>query len=359
MTRRILAVTVLVLLCGSPRAVAQPRNQASRWPLAGEVLRRHKESDPKAHAELMKLRTADPAAFRAKVQQLVKDAVAKDPDLAKRFSPRPPGRQGGAPARVPEAVKVVRDIAYAQYGQRKVLLDLYLPKKPPAGKIPCVMVVHGGGWRSGDKTRFARFAVALAEKGVAAACIGYRLKPEVDIPQCVEDAKAAVRWVRANADKHHVDATRIGAVGGSAGAHLVAMLGTSFKVKALEGNGGNEGVSSRVHAVVGLATPSDFTLFGRVVADKDMAKLISPAHYVDADSAEFLLMHAKGDRTVPYRQATVLLEKLQAAKVPAKLITLDSGAHAFWNGTGPLAEKALADTIAFFEKTLRPPAPEK
>ena len=67
----------------------------------------------------------------------------------------------------------------------------------------------------------------------------------------------------------------------------------------------------------------------------------------------------KGDRTVPYRQATILLEKLQQAKVPAKLITLDSGSHAFWNGSGPLAKKTLADAIAFFEKTLRAKTAEK
>ena len=120
------------------------------------------------------------------------------------------------------------------------------------------------------------FAAAFAAKGFAAACVGYRLRPEVDIPQCVEDVKAATRWVRANAAKYNIDADRIGAYGGSAGAHLAAMLGTSFKAKKLEGKGGNEGVSSRVHAVVAMATPSDFTKFSRAFrGDKEAAAGIS------------------------------------------------------------------------------------
>src|SRR4029077_5650098 len=128
---------------------------------------------------------------------------------------------------------------------RKVMLDLYLPKEPGSAKIPCIVVIHGGGWGTGDKTRFAAIAARLAEQGFAAACIGYRLLPEVEFPAPVVDCKAAVRWVRANAAQHGIDPDRIGAIGGSAGGHLVAMLGTSASVNELEGEGGNPGVSSR------------------------------------------------------------------------------------------------------------------
>jgi len=106
--------------------------------------------------------------------------------------------------------------------------------------------------------------------------------------------------------------------------------------------------------VVALATPSDFTRFGRAFqGDKDTAQRISPITYVDVDSTQFLLMHCKGDRTVPYSQSTILLEKLQAAKVPATLMTIEGQSHAFWNGTSPTAAKSLADAIAFFNKTLK------
>ena len=348
---RVLALGGVVVLLGCALAAAPADGKRQgRWSLVAEALKRYKARDAKGHEELMKLRTTDREAFRARVGKLVREAVAKDPEL-KKLSRRT-GR-GAAKFDVPETVRVVRDIVYARYGERKVLLDLFLPKADPAGKRPCIMVVHGGGWRSGNKERFARFAAAFAEQGFAAACIGYRLRPEVEVRQCVEDAKASVRWVRANAAKHHIDTDRLGAFGGSAGAHLAAMLGTSFKVKKLEGEGGHADQSSRVHAVVALATPADLSAFGRVSGDKEAARLISSATHVDADSAQFLLMHAKGDRVVPYKQSLLLAEKLKAAKVPVRLITLDSGSHAFWNGSGPAARQALADAIAFFRKALK------
>ena len=363
MRKRIPCLVVCVLLVyGLAGAAPQERpfgaaqdkqGPGGRWAVIGEILRKYKADDPQAHGELMKLRRTDRAAFRSKVGKLVKAPAEKDPELKKRLDrARPRTTSSFKP---PDSVKVVRDIVYATYGDRKVMLDLYLPKSPPAGKMPCIMIVHGGGWRSGDKNRFARFASTFAEKGFAAACIAYRLRPEVEVRQCVEDAKASVRWVRANADKYSIDVERIGAFGGSAGAHLVAMLGTSFKTAKLEGKGGNEGVSSRVHAVVALATPADLTAFGRFMGNAEAAKLISPATYVDSDSAQFLLMHCKGDRVVPYKQSLILQEKLKKANVAVKLITIESGGHAFWNGTSATATKVRADAVSFFQETFKGP----
>ncbi|MBM3855948.1 MAG: alpha/beta hydrolase, partial [Verrucomicrobia bacterium] len=169
----------------------------------------------------------------------------------------------GVPLRrqLPTSVQVERDLVYARYGDREVKLDLYLPRQPASAKIPCIVVIHGGGWRSGDKTRFAGQAAYLADKGFAAACIGYRLLPEVTFPAPIVDCKAAVRWVRANAARYGIDPERIGATGGSAGGHLTAMLATSHKVKELEGDGGNAGLSSRVQAAVAMATPAEMTRF--------------------------------------------------------------------------------------------------
>ncbi|MBI5772882.1 MAG: alpha/beta hydrolase [Verrucomicrobia bacterium] len=263
----------------------------------------------------------------------------------------------GQPLRrtVPDSVKVERDIVYAKYGEREVKLDLYLPKKPAAEKIPCIVVIHGGGWRSGDKTRFAHLASALAEQGFAAACIGYRLLPEVQFPAPVVDCKAAVRWVRANAAKHGIDPDRIGAIGGSAGGHLVAMLGTSHNEPKLEGDGGNPGVSSRVQAVVAMATPADMTSFAaRSGTEKSIATLISPVTHVSKDSAPTLLLHSDADRTVPMEQSEKLLKKLQEAKVPAELVKMGAS-HAFWNDAKHFDE-TLKRSVEFFRKNLAAPA---
>ncbi len=263
----------------------------------------------------------------------------------------------GMPLRraLPASVKVERDIVYARYGTREVKLDLYLPKQPASGKIPCIVVVHGGGWRSGDKTRFAHIAGALAAQGYAAACIGYRLLPEVEFPAPVLDCKAAVRWVRANAARHGLDPGRIGAIGGSAGGHLVAMLGTSDTVASLEGEGGNPGVSSRVHAVVAMATPADMARMGdRHNLGADLAKLISPVTHVTKNSAPVLLLHGTKDTVVPMAQSELLLEKYRQAGAKAELVRIEDGVHAFWNGAH--FEQTTQLAVKFFRETL-PAAP--
>jgi acetyl esterase/lipase len=260
----------------------------------------------------------------------------------------------GQPLRrtVPDTVKVERDIVYAKYGEREVKLDLYLPKKTASEKIPCVVVIHGGGWRSGDKTRFAAIAIRLAEQGFAAACIGYRLIPEVQMPAPVLDCKAAVRWVRANASKHGIDPNQIGAIGGSAGGHLVAMLGTSYKEPKLEGDGGNAGVSSRVQAVVAMATPADLTRMAeRTGTDKEVVKLASPITHVDKDSAPTLLLHSDADKTVPMEQSEMLLKKFQEAKVPTELQKMGAS-HAFWNDP-KYFDGVMEQSVKFFREHLK------
>ena len=272
--------------------------------------------------------------------------------------------EGQPPRRaLPASVKVERDIVYARYGSREVKLDLYLPKQPAPGKIPCIVVVHGGGWRSGDKSRFAHIAGALAEQGFATACIGYRLLPEVEFPAPVVDCKAAVRWVRANAAKHGIDPDRIGAIGGSAGGHLVAMLGTSDTVASLEGDGGHAGTSSRVQAVVAMATPADLTRMGdRQNLGAELAKLVSPVTHVTKNSAPVLLLHGTKDTLVPMAQSELLLEKYRAAGAPAELVKIESGAHAFWNAAH--FDQTMKLSLKFFRETLAstpasPPAPQK
>jgi acetyl esterase/lipase len=252
---------------------------------------------------------------------------------------------------LPGSVKVERDFVYARYGEREVKLDLYLPKEPVSAKIPCIVVVHGGGWRSGDKNRFAHIAGKLAEEGFAAACIGYRLIPEVEFPAPVVDCKAAVRWVRANAAKHGIDPDRIGAIGGSAGAHLVAMLGTSDHVAKLEGEGGSLGVSSRVHAVVAMATPADMTQ-GRVggTIGVELAQLVSPVTHVSAKSAPILLLHGTRDTVVPMAQSELLLEKYRQVGAKAELVKIEDGAHAFWNGAQ--FDQTMVLAVKFFRETL-------
>jgi acetyl esterase/lipase len=262
-------------------------------------------------------------------------------------------KKGAARFVLPDNVERIADLVYAKYADRALRLDLYLPKPRPSSPVPAIITIRGGGWRSGDKQGFARIAAGLASKGLAAACIEYRVLPDVTIRDAVNDTKAAVRWVRAEGKRYGIRTDALGAIGGSAGGHLVALLGTSSKVAALEGSGGNTGVSSRVQAVVAMAPVVDFvamskarqesgggavrSIFGE---DISTAKLLSPVMHLDKDSAPMLLIHSNADKTVPFAQSQEMLEHAKKAGVPAELVTIEGAPHAFWN-----APQWSADTV--------------
>ncbi len=159
---------------------------------------------------------------------------------------------------VPPSVRVVRDIPYATYDTRELRLDLYLPPGSDDRRaMPGVIVVRGGGWRSGDKDAFAFIAGQLAKEGFVAASIEYRTSSEAKFPAAVHDVKAAVRWMRARAATYGIDPNAIGAIGGSAGGHLVALLATSGGVSELEGSAGrtNQEIADRL--CISVATVKD------------------------------------------------------------------------------------------------------
>lgn len=247
---------------------------------------------------------------------------------------------------VPSTVRVVRDIVYANYGTRALKLDLYLPARTSsAAPTPAVVVVRGGGWRSGDKDAFGFIAGNLANAGFAAASIEYRTSAEAKFPAAIHDVKAAVRWTRANARMYGLNPDAIGAIGGSAGGHLVALLGTSGSVKDLEGQGGHATASSRVQAVVAMACVctlqvddggGSITEFigAPLSAHADAIKAGSPVTHVSRASAPLLLLHSKTDPVVPYEMSVEIEQLYRQAHVPVVLKAMDApNTHAFWNQT--------------------------
>jgi acetyl esterase/lipase len=121
-----------------------------------------------------------------------------------------------------EGVEIVRDVVYAQIGDRALAMDLYW--HPGAGEPePLVVWGHGGAWMSGDKTWMPPVSYLL-DNGFAMASIDYRLSQEALFPAQIEDCKAAIRWLRANAARYNLNPDRVGAWGESAGGYLVALL---------------------------------------------------------------------------------------------------------------------------------------
>jgi len=175
-----------------------------------------------------------------------------------------PGGPGGG-FQVPETVKVEKNVPYAATKDPRQALDVSPPKVPKSDKpLPVVVNIHGGAFRLGDKNMGVREIAALVASGeYAAVSINYRLSGQAIWPAQIYDCKAAIRWVRANAQKYNFDLENIGVIGGSAGGHLVALFGTSGGVEALEGDvGPYKGTSSKVKCVVDQFGPSDLLAMG-------------------------------------------------------------------------------------------------
>ena len=265
-------------------------------------------------------------------------------------------------------VSVLRDLVYQQVGGRSLRLDIYSPKTI-AGPLPVVLWIHGGHWARGSKEQ--RQPVDLVAHGYAVVSIEYRLSGEAPFPAQIEDCKAAVRWLRANAATYHLDPDHIGAWGHSAGGYLGALLGTSSGVAALEGNGGNLNYSSRIQAVCAMSSPADLVNFYEIVSKGEsgsarraktfieqflggsedqrmtLAKAASPTTYVSKDDAAFLILHGENDMSIPVSQSQAFAEKLKAAGVAATLEVAEGRGH----GVG--APSFASEITSFFDKYLK------
>ena len=150
---------------------------------------------------------------------------------------------------------IAKDLVYAKVDGRELKLDVYWDETAE-GTMPLIVCVHGGGWTEGSKDWCP--ALRMVKSGYVAASINYRLSQHAPFPAQIHDCKAAIRWLRAHAKDYHIDPKRIGVWGGSAGGHLVALLGTTGGNKELEGSvGGNMEQSSRVQAVCDFFGPTD------------------------------------------------------------------------------------------------------
>lgn len=247
-----------------------------------------------------------------------------------------------------------RELVFAEYPNKKLMLDMFLPKQPIDDPLPCVVCIHGGGWRVNRRLWFEPFAKYLASKGFAAVTIDYRMLPAVEIIDCVYDSKAAIRWVRANAERYGINPDRIGAIGASAGAHIIALLGTTGNVPELEGTGGNPGVSSAIQAGVGFATPAfkmgpdGIRRAKRWGIELEELKLISPYENISSDSAPLYLVHGTKDETVNPQDSQDLYDKYKEAGADVELKWIPDKGHDFYEGT----DMAIELASIYFEKKL-------
>lgn len=244
--------------------------------------------------------------------------------------------RGGMTGTFASVAPTYADLAYESVSSAQKL-DLYIPQG--SGPFPLVIMVHGGGFMMGDKAHGAGLAGVdqLLAAGYAVASINYRLSGEAKYPAQIQDAKAAVRFLRANAAQYNLDPENFGAWGASAGGNLVALLETTCGVAELEGAElGNAEQSSCVQAVVDWFGPIDF-----LKMDEQFSGTSCPATHNDASSPESQLVGA-AIQTVP---------DLVATTNPMNYITADDAPFLIQNGTAdcnipPAQNKNLANALS-------------
>jgi pectinesterase len=225
------------------------------------------------------------------------------------------------------------NIQYGEAGSEKLLLDAHVPEGN--GTHPVVLIVHGGGWMSGDREKdivpvFARYATNFTW-----FTISYRLAPTNPWPACFEDVQTAIRWVKQHAAEYKGDPNRIALLGYSAGGHLVTLAGTHAEA------------DTRVQAIAAMAPPTDlvwdnerrggasvsmkalFNLESTNLTDSVRAVLKenSPVTYIKPGLPPFLILQGSADKTVPAEQSQAFQKKLQAAGVSCDMILIPEGQH--------------------------------
>jgi pectinesterase len=239
---------------------------------------------------------------------------------------------------MPDGVHVQKNLVYASPGGRNLHLDLYLPDRT-SGPLPIVMFIHGGGWIYGNKEMFRDAASYLATQGFATATIEYRLSNERIYPAAVDDSKAAVRWLRANAATFGGDSERIGVVGTSAGGQLAALLGVTPDISHFKEGNDSPGVSVEIQAVVPVAAPVDMVaqdqidpwnlkvfMGSRPHEVPELWRQASPIHFAGKSSGAFLFMHFTED-DVRYVDIETMRQSLLSAGVRAEIFTAAGRGH--------------------------------
>lgn len=282
------------------------------------------------------------------------------------------------PAGIPEgdsppAPTVFEEITYRTVDKAKLKLDVAVPSGD--GPFPAIVMLHGGGWITGDRSRFRDEIEEAAWRGFVGVTVSYRLcrtgedTPSVDgFPAPLHDVKSAIRFLRANAERYRIDPDRIGIGGESAGGHIALLVGLTRPQDGLEGDAPDDAPSSAVQAVANVFGPTDLDAMARdnpatkpvlvtlLGAAPEVAperyREASPVTYVRTDAPPILTVHGTADGLVPVSQARRLDAALKGVGARHSLLILPGSGHGFG---GVHALRVQQTFYTFFERTLKQP----
>ncbi|WP_321288889.1 alpha/beta hydrolase [uncultured Sunxiuqinia sp.] len=274
---------------------------------------------------------------------------------------------------LPDGVKAENNIVYVTlpdtpYGKRDLHMDVFRPGK--CEEYPALVMVFGGGWRTGSKEAQVPMAQKIAAQGYVTAAIEYRLSPEALYPAAVYDIKAAIRFLRANADKYGIDPNRIAITGSSAGGQLAALVGFTGNMEEFEGDLGNNEVSSNVQAIIDMDGILDFTTpseslgdntpgkhsagyywFGATLKEaRDKWVEASPMIYAGKDSPPILFINSTQPRFHAGRDSVISV--LNTFDIYSEVHTIPNSVHSFWQ-VHPWFEETVDYMVSFLDRVFK------
>ncbi|MBN1352181.1 alpha/beta hydrolase [candidate division KSB1 bacterium] len=240
---------------------------------------------------------------------------------------------------VPPEIQEFKNLVYKTVDSDTLKLDIYQPANltRPA---PCLVFIHGGAWKGGNKQDYLVYLLDFAKQGYITSTISYRFSQQAHFPAAVLDVKCAIKWLKAHADEYGIDPDKMAVIGGSAGGHLAMMIGYTSDVAEFNGECEFDSVECRVQAIVNLYGPTDLTtdfakskrvvhkfIGGKYDEAPEAYLSASPITHISADDPPTLIFHGTIDDVVPVHQSDLLKAKLDELGVPNEYHRLKGWPH--------------------------------
>lgn len=254
-----------------------------------------------------------------------------------------------------------KDIVYKKIEDRKLHLDAYFIKEKK--QKPAIVILHGGGWRSGNKSQMKIFAVEMASKGYSCFNIEFRLSPEAPYPAAIFDVKNAIQYIKKNAQKFNVDTTKIAVLGCSSGGQMASLVGTTNGKSGFEDKNDNVKFSSNVNAIINidgiLAFKHPESIEGKVAAlwlggsYEEIPRIweqASPLNSTDKNTPPVLFINSSIPRFHAGREDMIAI--LNQYGIYNEVQTIPNSPHSFWF-FNPWFDETIRYTSRFLETVFK------
>jgi acetyl esterase/lipase len=254
-------------------------------------------------------------------------------------------------------VKEEKEIVYAKISERELHLDAYYSNA--SAKKPAIVILHGGGWKSGNKSQMETFAQEMASKGFSCFTIEYRLSPEAKYPTAIFDVKKAIRYIKINASRFHVDTTKIAILGCSSGGQMAALIGTTNNNSLFEEKDTSHKITSTVQAIIDIdgilafkhpesqeGVTAGLWLGGSYDEKPEIWKQASALTHTDKNTPPTLFINSSKDRFHAGRNDMIAV--LNKFKIYNEVKTIENSPHSFWFLT-PWYDETITYTTQFLD----------